>query len=205
MATLNDYLLELSYVLGETSVPTSGIDDRKSFINSVRRDIFGRRPWKWATKWNQTVSLTNGAGTLPADYREGGVIDVNDGTNTYQKIDPTEALKYDTGSYVYWVTGNNVDGFTLNTNQTPTSLTVSYATKSTELATSETCPIPLSEPVVKGALVYIRKSENPMAETTAEEAEYEKSLLKLIRLDSQSDAKKRMVSLMETRNRILGE
>jgi hypothetical protein len=206
MATFEDYLLDLSYVLGETSVPTSGIDDRKRFINIVRRDICNRRPWKWATKWGQSVSLTDGSGSLPSDYREGGMVEVRVDKNVFEQISYSDQSKYEADAYVYWVTGNQVDGFKINTNQDLASVDVSYATQCVNLsALADQCPIPLTEPVVKGALVYIRKSENPMADTQSEELEYEKAISKLNRIDMQGNPKRRMISLSETRNRRLGE
>jgi hypothetical protein len=211
MATFIEHLQNLSYLLGETSVPSSGIDDRKRFVNIVRRDIYARRDWEWAKK-NATITLADYKADLPSDYRQGGLIDARivqagiSNDKQFELISYADRDNYASDTYVCWVTGNDVDGYELNSNQETGSVAIRYIQQAEELTgNDDTCPIPLPEAVAKGALVYVRKSENPMAETQIEEAEYEKAIMKMNRLQMQDGPAKRFRSILESRGRRIGE
>ena len=124
MASINqtDVLQDMSYLLGEASVPTSGIDDRKRFIQRGLERI--ARLYDFDEMYAlATVSLTlNGrfyTGALPSDSGESPSLDVrvlNNGSNddyVFDKIPYEDQDKYQVSDYKYWLTGSAND-YTIN-------------------------------------------------------------------------------------------
>lgn len=87
----NDVLLRMSYLLGEQTIPTSGIEDRKQFINDALGRIYRSYNFNEAMAV-ATVTVTAGVGSMPSDIGESPAIDVrviNPGTNNdyvYEQI-----------------------------------------------------------------------------------------------------------------------
>jgi hypothetical protein len=101
-----------------------------------------------------TLTTTSGSVALPDDFLIRDTVFVGD--QEYTLTDPA-VLK--TG-YVYWITGNQTDGFTLNVPDDDT-FTVSYGFKPAEMVNlTDVCIIPDYLAPVAYAYAFIRKSES---------------------------------------------
>jgi hypothetical protein len=106
----------------------------------------------------KTASLTTTSGSvaLPDDFLIRDSVFVDD--QEYGLVDPSDTTLH-TG-FVYWITGNQVDGFTLNVPDDNT-FDVTYGFKPTEMVSgTDQCIIPDIEAVVAYAYSFIRKSES---------------------------------------------
>lgn len=118
-----------------------------------------------------TVTVTSGVGDLPDDFiLVNAVFDSSD--NEYFKIGADDVISR--VGRVYWVTGNQVDGFVLNT-PTDDTFTVQYAFRPAPLVnTTDVCVIPDIEAPVAYAYAMLRKGESDPfedAETTLQECD----------------------------------
>lgn len=186
MASINqtDVLLDMSYLLGEQSIPTSGIEDRKAFIQRALERIY--RLYDFSEfKSIATVTITNGQGTLPADIGESPDMDVrvvNSGNGNdyiFEQIPYEEQDKYSAGDYKYWLTGSAGD-YTINTNDTVSALTIRYIEEAPTINASITTSFPSSMVIARGALVYYKQAENPLADVSQDEALFQSELQEVI-------------------------
>lgn len=117
-------------------------------------------------KISKSTSLTTVNGTIafPDDFIV--VNNVFDSGNTeYVLTDPEDSNHEGT---VYWVTGNQTDGFSLNT-PTDEAFTVKYSFRPDDMVNnSDVCVIPDIEAVVAYAYSKIRKSQSDPFEDAAE-------------------------------------
>ncbi len=104
-----------------------------------------------------TVTVTSGVGDMPDDFiMVNAVFDSSD--NEYFKIGSDDVISRVGRSY--WITGNQVDGYVLNT-PTDDIFTVQYAFRSAPLVnTTDVCIIPDIEAVTAYAYAMLRKSES---------------------------------------------
>lgn len=186
MASINqtDVLQDMSYLLGEQSIPTSGIEDRKAFIQRALERIY--RLYDFSEfKSIATVTITNGQGTLPADIGESPDMDVrvvNSGNGNdyiFEQIPYEEQDKYSAGDYKYWLTGSAGD-YTINTNDTVSALTIRYIEEAPTINASITTSFPSSMVIARGALVYYKQAENPLADVSQDEALFQSELQEVI-------------------------
>lgn len=117
-----------------------------------------------------TLTTSSGIIALPDDFL---MIDsVFDGDTEYFKVDPQDENQH-VGT-VYWITGNQTDGFNLNTPDDKL-FTANYVFKPTPLVgNSDVCIIPDEEAVVAYAYAQIRKGESDPfedAETALQECD----------------------------------
>lgn len=186
MSSINqtDILLDMSYLLGEQSIPTSGIEDRKAFIQRALERIY--RLYDFSEfKSIATVTITNGQGTLPTDIGESPDMDVrvvNSGNGNdyiFEQIPYEEQDKYSAGDYKYWLTGSAGD-YTINTNDTVSALTIRYIEEAPTINASITTSFPSSMVIARGALVYYKQAENPLADVSQDEALFQSELQEVI-------------------------
>lgn len=103
-----------------------------------------------------SLTTTSGSVALPDDFlvRDSVFLD----TVEYTLVDPNDESIHE--GLVYWITGNQTDGFTLNVPDDDT-YTVSYSFKPAEMVnTTDECIIPDIEAPVSFAYAYIRKAES---------------------------------------------
>lgn len=103
-----------------------------------------------------SLTTTSGSVALPDDFlvRDSVFLD----TTEYTLVDATNEFIHE--GLVYWITGNQTDGFTLNVPDDDT-YTVSYSFKPVELSSgTDKCIIPDPEAVVAYAYAMIRKAES---------------------------------------------
>lgn len=172
-ANQTDILEDLSFLEGNQSIPTSGIDDWKRFIQRTLEEAWIAYPWEF-TKITATVSVSNGIATLASGAMADGIYDVrfpSSGTSDdhiYTPIPFDELDNYAPGTYHYAITGASPNPV-INTNDTDPVLRVWYANLPPQLNASITSRFPDSMVIALGAQRYIRKSENPQADIAQEE------------------------------------
>jgi len=208
MSVINqtDVLLDLSYLLGESSIPTSGIDDRKAFIQRGLQRIV--RLYDFDEMYAlATVSLTLGgnafySGTLPADAAESPNLDVrviNPGTNddyVFEKVPYEDQDKAVTGDYKYWLTGSAND-YTMTTRDDVSNVVVRYLQTAPTINASISTTFPSSIVIARAALVYYRQAENPMADIAQDEALFKTELEEVIARQNRNRPVGRAKSIME--------
>jgi hypothetical protein len=187
MAKVIDFLTDLSYLLGEDSVPTTGIDSRIGFISRICEDIAGRYKWSW-NQAKATVALTASVGELPIDFRMGGIIYVKNQDGDYlSEADERYIDQY--GDKVFYINGSDSEGYEITVNNDiDTSLDIEYVKRSiafTDAADVREFNVPIRMSVARGSLIDIRRSENPFADVAPETAEYENEIKKLFKLERQ--------------------
>jgi hypothetical protein len=208
MSVINqtDVLLDLSYLLGESSIPTSGIDDRKAFIQRGLQRIV--RLYDFDEMYAlATVSLTLGSnsfysGALPADAAESPDLDVrviNPGTNddyVFEKVPYEDQDKAVTGDYKYWLTGSAND-YTMTTRDDVSNVVVRYLQSAPTINASISTTFPSSIVIARAALVYYRQAENPMADIAQDEALFKTELEEVIARQNRNRPVGRAKSIME--------
>lgn len=190
-------MTELSYLLGERTVPTSGTEDRKGFINTTLKEIYRAYPWEWAMT-TATFSLTSGIASLPSgalvdrplDVRE--IVSGSDNDNVYAQVTYQEQDNFNQGDYRYWITGTP-DNYQINTKEDNATITVRYQVEAPTLddAGAVTTPFPSANVVALGALRYIRMGENPQADISQEETLFRNRLEEYMGLARRNNPKRR--------------
>lgn len=178
--TLTDVQQDLSFLEGNQTVPTSGIDDWNRFIQRTLEEAWIQYPWDFA-KTIATVSMSGGVGTLAS----GAMIDsiysvrfVNTGTgddHAYTQVDFDERDNYAQGNYRYWLTGNTPNP-AINTIENDGILQVWYKSLPPQINASVTASFPDSMVIALGARRYVRMAENPQADISQEESIFQKRL-----------------------------
>jgi hypothetical protein len=201
-----DVLQDMSYLLGEASVPTSGIDDRKRFIQRGLERI--ARIYDFNEMYAiATVSLTVGnngfySGTLPSDSGESPDLDVrkiNSGTNddyVFTKIPYEDQDKAQAGEYKYWLTGSTGD-YTMTTRDDVAAVTVRYLQQAPTINASVSTTFPSSIVIARAALVYYKQAENPLADISQDEALFQRELEEVIARQQRNNAVGRAVGIQE--------
>lgn len=175
-----DVLEDLSFLEGNQSVPTSGIDDWKRFVQRTLEEVWRQYPWDFA-KTIATVTMSGGVGTLASGAMIDAIYDVryarsgSGDDNKYTEIDFDERDSYGQGNFRYWLTGNTPTPV-INTNETDSPLTVWYRTLPPQINASVTAPFPDSMVIALGARRYVRMGENPQADIAQEEQIFQKRL-----------------------------
>lgn len=166
-------LEDLSFLEGNQSVPASGIDDWRRFIQRTLEEAWRAFPWDFA-KSIATLTVTNGVATLPSGAMIDAPLDVRStvsGTgddHIYVEVPYGEQDDWETGSYRYWVTGNQPNPV-INTRESTTPLIVRYTALPPQINASIGAPFPDSMVIALGARRYVRMGENPTADTAQEE------------------------------------
>lgn len=193
--TLDQVMLDLSFLLGETSVPIPYGPDRMAFIQRALDRVYRNFNWDLADIIT-TITLVNGAAPAPIDLNiNDPILDLrkkNDqpglgvgGDYVFTKIDYSLQDNYGPEDYVYWITGspgayiintaNNGDSATANA-----ALTIKYMATSPAINLSIGTPFPSSMALARGALAYYRQAEDPQADISQVEALFQKEVEEVI-------------------------
>jgi len=201
--TQTTVLTDLSYLLGESSVPTTGIEDRKRFIQLALERCYRAYDFPFS-RITATVAMVNGIATLPSDVHQDSIVDirkVNSGVgddNVYRTI-PYESLDgYSSGSYAYFLDGYE-GTYVLRSSETTTTdtLTIRYEQTAPQISASITTPFPSSMALARGALVYYRQAEDPQADIAQEEYLFQQELDEVIAQYNRSRPQPRGITLHE--------
>jgi len=184
-----DFLTTLAYLMGEKSVNSSTSGPRADFVQSALHDAYGAFPWNFARS-RTTLTLASNLATLPADYDprhsarafipgsdtvhdKGTVVDNISDFDNWQVADGDRAL------WIELVTGGDGTRYQLRTKDSDvTSLDFRYQTVEPTLDSAGTVktPYPNKWTIAKGARVYVKQGQNPDADTSQEQATFDKAL-----------------------------
>lgn len=165
---------DLSFLLGETSVPSSGTEDRQAFIQRALERVYRSYDWPM-NKVTATVQLSGGIASLPSNIHQDSILDVRKiGTgpgsdSVYAQIPYKDQNNFSAGTFRYWLTGAE-GSYLLRTNETTSDVLTIYAETATPVINaSVSTPFPSSMVLARGALVYVRQAEDPQADISQEE------------------------------------
>jgi len=183
--TQTSVMQDLSYLLGETSVPSSGTEDRQAFIQRALERVYRAYDWPFS-KSTATIALVGGIASLPTTVHQDSILDVRiKGTgagadNVFVQIPYKDQDKFSAGSFRYWLTGYE-GTYKLNTNETTSStLTLFYENVTPVINASIATPFPSSMALARGALTYVRQAEDPQADIAQEEYLFQMELEEVI-------------------------
>jgi hypothetical protein len=193
---------DLSYLLGESSIPSTGVEDRKRFIQRALDRVYRAYDWPM-NKVTATVSMVAGIASLPSNVQQDSIIDirsVQSGTgddHIFQGVPYGELDNYPSGTYRYRLTGYE-GTYVLQSSETTTdTLQLYYETTSPIINASISTPFPSSMCLARGALVYYRQAEDPQADIAQEEALFQQELDEVISQYNRSRPQPRAKTLHE--------
>lgn len=208
--TQTTVMQDLSYLLGETTVPTTSVEDRQRFIQAGLERIY--RIWEFPfSEAVATVSLSSGVGSLPTDARFAPNLDVrviNPGNNAdyiFEQIPYEDQDKYAQGSYKFWLLQGSDGVNTLNTVETTIpAVTVRYSLMAPVINASIATPFPSSMVIAKAALIYYRQAEDPLADTSVEEQNFQGELREIIASYRRNKGRRRIITRQELGGHVTG-
>jgi len=182
-ATFLDAKTSLAYRYGETTVPTSSDTNRNHWINKGVEYMS-----QFLYKKKATLAVVNGVGDLPDDFRfvsDRVIYDAD--RNPYHQISEDDQIKQDSG-YFFWISGNPVDGYVLNT-YTDATFTFFYTFWPSPMTlNTDVCIIPDIEAVSAYAYAYLRKSQtDPLGDADKNLQEAENRLKDMIHAQNQNE------------------
>lgn len=198
--TLDAAMLDLSYLLGETSVPSPEPPDRMAFIQRTLERVYRSYNFDFSdniTTSTLTAATEGGAITLPTDIGQDPAMDVRVlgvtrfGGSTmspgddlvFTKIPYEQQDSYGVGDLVYWLTGAP-GNYVLNTPETPSTipwaLTIRYSMGAPVINSSIATNFPSSMILAQGALIYYRIAEDPQADVSQLEAQFQNELNQVV-------------------------
>lgn len=202
---------DLSFLLGESSVPTSGTEDRQRFIQRALDRVYRAYDFPM-NKVIATVAMVNGVATLPTNVHQDSVLDIRQvvagvGTDhVYTQVPYSMTDDFPTGTYNYDLRGYE-GSYTLVSSETTTSgvLTIQYETTTPIINASITTPFPSSMCLARGALVYYRTAEDPQADIGQEEYVFQQELDEVIAQFNRSRPQGRAKTLHEVQGTFPGD
>lgn len=209
--TLTDVQQDLSYLLSEQSVPSTGTENRQRFIQRALERAYRAYDFPM-NKVTATIQMTNGVSGTLTFIGQDSVLDVRQvvsgshNDNIYYQIPYEEQDSYAQGSYRYWLTGYE-GAYVINTTESTTSpiLTVRYTTVVPQINASIPTPFPSSMCLARGALIYYRQAEDPQADIAQEEALFQQELDEVIAAYNRSRPAPRGKTLHEREGTYVGD
>ncbi len=175
-----DYMLTLSYLLGERTIPSSGVESRRTFIQETLNEIYRAYPWSWASN-RASLSVDAGVATLATTfdaqhkleaYFYSGDIQIN-----MEEIPETDQPNYLDGDHKYWIENQSDGTYLLKTKDTGvTDVVVQFQTIPPTVNASITSPFDDTMTVGLGARRYVKLSQDPNADVSQDEALFQKRL-----------------------------
>jgi len=208
--TQTQVLQDLSYLLGETTIPTS-IADRDDYIQKALERIY--RAYNFPMNMVQaTFAINNGVGTLPSNVGQDGIIDIRNvvvgafNDNVYQQVPYQQYDNYQTNDFAYYLLGYE-GNYTIYTSETTTSYvaTILYTTSVPMINASITTPFPSSMCIALGALKYYRLAEDPYTDVQPYETMYKTELNEVIAAYNRNRAQKRGIGRAEQEGTYTGD
>lgn len=218
--TLDKVMQDMSYLLGESSVPNPVPAQRQAFAQRALERIYRSYNFDLADV-TVTISLVNGVANLPADVNiNDPILDIrikNDqpgqgvgGDFIFQKIPYESQDSYGPADYVYWVTGSP-GAYVMNTAQSGdastanAALTIRYMQIAPTINSSVGTPFPSSMVIARGALVYYRASQDPYMDVSQLEALFTNELEEVIATQIRNQADKPAQGRHQRRGTYIGD
>lgn len=181
-----DVMNTLSYLLGERTVPTTGTEGRKDFIQKTLEEVYRAYPWKFAENV-VTLSVVSGIASLPTNYSMDFEPFVRYYTSSGTATDLDQVFEEEQdqlaiGDNKFWYS-TTTDGLTflLNTKEVISSVVVKYQQAPPVLAASVGTPYNNGMVLALGAKRYVKMSQDPEADISQDEALFQKKLQDSIR------------------------
>jgi hypothetical protein len=177
--TQQDLLLTLTYFMGESSIPTAATESRKNFIQRTLEEVYRAYPWSFASV-TTTLTFTNGQATMPDDFDDQHKVYSykQSGSNQYEvkEINFGDQDLYEEGDNKFWMLSDTSDGYTINTKDGTTSVTIKYQSKCPMLSANTNTSFADQTTVALGAKRYVKLGQNPDADVSQDEALFQKRL-----------------------------
>jgi len=211
MPTLTQIQNTIAGLNGEGSVSdTTRLATYNSLINLIIEDIRSRRTWSFDQSILDVSFDSSGVSTTTlTDFSIGSFLDLREiitgNDNVYSLIESFEKDQFNVNDHPVWITGNDVDGYKLNTLDTdsPTlQLTYSLGDETALVNGTDETRVPLL-PVSLGSYARLRRSDNYEADITREINDYEDSINKLRKQDDRYPHK--IVAPTERSNYSIGQ
>jgi hypothetical protein len=171
----------LSYLLGENSVPTSGIAvSRRNFIQRTLEEVYRAYPWPFAQA-NATLAIVDGNATLPADFdyqhKIYGYFYAGDTQTGLEEINIGDSDLYVQNQNKFWVEHISNGTYKIVTKDNDySSVLISYQIVPPVINASIYTPFNDSGALALGARRYVKLGENPDADISQDEALFQKRL-----------------------------
>lgn len=209
--TQTDVMQDLSYLLGESSIPSSGTEDRQRFIQRALDRVYRAYDWPM-NKVIATVAMVNGIATLPSNVHQDTKLFIRErlsgvgDDHVYSPVDYGSVDNYPANSFAYELRGYE-GTYSIVSSETTTSTTLElfYETTTPQINASVSTPFPSSMCLARGALVYYRQAEDPQADISQEEALFQEELDEVIAQYNRSRPQKRAKTLQEIQGTYTGD
>lgn len=192
-------MTELSYQLGETSVPSQGVEGRKIFLQRSLEDLYKLYPWKFAMV-DTTLDLVAGVAQLPNNWMAEGNHKFYYGGKQIVELDYDEAMEQ-TGQVspitLYYTSFDGTNYFIHVLGAGDVTIQARYQRTAPDLNSGETTPYPNPKTIALGALRYQRGADNPTADTAQEDAKFEAAAQEDYSAFNRQRPKKRVRTLAE--------
>lgn len=186
----NDFLTTLAYLMGEKTVNSSTSAPRADFIQSALHDAYGEYPWIFA-RANATLSLSNGMATLPTLYdarhasygkfSQAGAETRLDPVSDYDNGDVSDG---DRAMWIEPIDGGDGTRYGIHVKDSDVSTVLfRYQKQEPTLDSSGTVgtPYPNKRTIALGARIYVKLGQNPDADVSQEESQFDKAIAKDIK------------------------
>lgn len=205
-----DVMNTLSYLLGERTVPTTGTEGRKDFVQKALEEVYRAYPWKFAES-TVTLSVVSGIASLPSNYTTDfepfvRYYDSNSTPVDQDQVFSSEQDQVNIGDNKFWLTPTS-DGLTmlLNTKEVISNVVVTYQQAPPTLGASVATPYDNGMVVALGAKRYVKMSQDPEADISQDEDLFQKKLQDSIRQKQLSQPRIRRRSVQSDLNVYTGQ
>lgn len=179
MTTQNQIMLTLTYLMGENSIPPTSTEGRKDFIQRTLEEIYRAYEWPFAGA-KTTLTFTNGSVAMPSDFDIQHKIYAYfyQGDNQYEvrEINIGDSDEYVAGDNKVWLEYDGAGGYTLNTKDSLTNITIKYSMLAPVLSSTVNTPFPDVMSIALGAKRYVKLGQNPDADISQDETLFSKRL-----------------------------
>ena len=199
---LTTVMEDLSFLLGESSVPSTGTEDRQRFIQRALDRVYRAYDFPM-NKVTATIAMVSGIATLPTNVHQDSILDIREvvagvGNDKIYKVVPYEELdNYPAGSYMASLDGYEGTYVLTTSENTNGTLKLRFTTTSPTINASISTPFPSSMALARGALVYYRQAEDPQADISQEEYIFQQELDEVIAQYNRSRPQPRAKTLHE--------
>lgn len=181
-----DVMNTLSYLLGEKTVPSTGTEGRKDFIQRTLNEIYTGTQWKF-NEALATLSVASGLASLPTNLSLDQnmfvyALDSNGNPTDLELADVGDQDAINIGDNKYWITSYTGDGsYVLNTKELVSTIVVDYQKLAPILGPSVGTPFKNVMTLALGAKRYVRMSQDPEADISQDEALFQTRLKEDVR------------------------